>query len=99
MYHWRERKESVAYSIHSKSYASDIAKNVKKSYLKRNHIPGRVEYISGINQYRIVYDVVDNPLVSIIIPSKDHPKILKIVDILLIVILCVWIHYSISNLL
>lgn len=77
LYHWRERKESAAFSIGAKNYAAYAAKNAKLDYLKRNNIKGRIECIPGISQYRVVYDVVGNPLVSIIIPSKDHPEILK----------------------
>ena len=77
LYHWRERKESVAYAITSKNYAAEAARHAKEDYIRRNGISARLEYITGMSQYRIVYDVVGNPLVSIIIPSKDHPEILK----------------------
>ena len=77
LYHWRERKESAAFSIGAKNYAATAAKNAKLDYLRRNNIKGKVECIPGISQYRIVYDVIGNPLVSIIIPSKDHPEVLK----------------------
>ncbi|MCD7746070.1 MAG: glycosyltransferase [Lachnospiraceae bacterium] len=77
LYHWRERKESVAYAISSKNYASEAAKWEKEDYIRRNALPAHLEYIPGISQYRMVYEVVGNPLVSIIIPSKDHPDILR----------------------
>jgi glycosyltransferase involved in cell wall biosynthesis len=77
LYHWRERKESAAYASSSKNYAIERARDAKLDMLQRNHIDARLEYIEGISQYRPVYDVVGNPLVSIIIPSKDHPDILK----------------------
>ena len=77
LYHWRERKESVAYAITSKNYASEAARFAKEDYIRRNRIPARLEYIDGMAQYRIVYEVSGAPLVSIIIPSKDHPEILK----------------------
>lgn len=77
LYHWRERKESVAYAMTSKNYAAEAARHAKEDYIRRNGLKARLEYISGMSQYRIVYDVVGDPLVSIIIPSKDHPGILK----------------------
>lgn len=77
LYHWRERKESVAYAMNSKNYATEASGLAKKDALKRRSISGHIEYITGMNQYRIVYDPVGNPLVSIIIPSKDHFNILK----------------------
>lgn len=77
LYHWRERKESAAFSIGAKNYAANAARMAKLDYLKRNNINGRIEFIPGTAQYRIVYDVIGNPLVSIIIPSKDNNEILK----------------------
>ncbi len=77
LYHWRERKESVAYAMNSKNYAAVASCRAKEDYIKRNGIDAFMEYIPGMSQYRIVYNVHDNPLVSIIIPSKDHPEILR----------------------
>lgn len=77
LYHWRERKESVAFAIESKNYAAEAARYAKEDYIRRNNLKAHLEYITGISQYRIIYEVVDNPLVSIIIPSKDHPDILR----------------------
>lgn len=76
LYHWRERKESVAFAINSKNYASEAARYAKEDYIRRNGLKAHMEYIDGMSQYRIVYEVVDDPLVSIVIPSKDHPNIL-----------------------
>ena len=77
LYHWRERKESVAFAINSKNYASEAARYAKEDYIRRNGLNAHLEYIDGMSQYRIVYDVTDHPLVSIIIPSKDQPVILN----------------------
>lgn len=77
LYHWRERKESAAFSATSKNYAADAARYAKEDYIRRKGIEASVEYITGMPQYRIVYNVTENPLVSIIIPSKDHYDILK----------------------
>lgn len=77
LYHWRERKESVAFAMSSKNYATEASRYAKEDFIRRNHLKAHMEYISGMSQYHIVYEVVDNPLVSIIIPSKDHPEVLK----------------------
>jgi len=77
LYHWRERKESVAFAMSSKNYASEAARYAKEDYIKRNGIQAHMEPVVGMYQYRIVYHVVGDPLVSIIIPSKDHPNVLK----------------------
>ena len=76
LYHWRERKESAAYKSEAKNYAVIAAKKAKEDALFRRKIDGFVEFIPGISQYRIVYNVTGTPLVSIIIPSKDHPDVL-----------------------
>ena len=77
LYHWRERKESVAFSMSSKNYAADAAKYAKENWIKRNNVQAELEYISGMSQYRVIYKVKGNPLVSIVIPSKDNPQILE----------------------
>ena len=77
LYHWRERAESVAYNLGSKNYAVVAAKKAKEDYIRRNQIAARLEEIEPIYQYRFLYDVVGEPMVSIIIPSKDHPEILR----------------------
>ncbi|MBQ8603615.1 MAG: glycosyltransferase [Oscillospiraceae bacterium] len=77
LYNWRERKESVAYAMNSKNYAAEASCCAKEDYIRRNGLDAFMEYIPGLSQYRIVYNVKDDPLVSIIIPSKDHPDILR----------------------
>ena len=77
LYHWRERKESIAAGFTAKSYAVEAVRNARMDALKRRGLRGHMEYIPGISQWRTVYAVEGNPLVSIIIPSKDNPEILK----------------------
>lgn len=77
LYHWRERKESAAYAADAKNYAADAARRAKEDYIRRNGIKAHLEYIGEMAQYRVVYEVVGNPKVSMIIPSKDHPEVLK----------------------
>ncbi len=77
LYHWRERKESVAYAIGSKNYAAEAAGRAKEAALKRRGISGYMELETESSQYRTVYEPVGNPLVSIVIPSKDHPGLVK----------------------
>ena len=44
--------------------------------IRRENLDARMERIPGIDRFRIVYGTWRNPLVSIIIPSKDHPEML-----------------------
>lgn len=77
LYHWRERKESAAFAMSAKNYAADAARYAKEDWIRRNQENAYLEYIPGMSQYRMIYRVVGNPLVSIIIPSKDNPDVLK----------------------
>ncbi len=77
LYHWRERKESVAFEIGAKNYATDAAERAKLDALRRRGIEGRTEFIKENSQYRVVFDPTGYPLISIVIPSKDQPEILK----------------------
>ena len=77
LYHWRERRESVAFAMNSKNYASEAARHAKEDSIRRKGLNARLEPIPGMSQYRMVYEVTGQPLVSIIIPSKDHPEVLR----------------------
>ena len=76
LYHWRERDESTALSPESKSYIKERVKKMKEDTLERRGLTGEVEWLEDIYQYRVKYIPKDNPLVSIVIPSKDNPDIL-----------------------
>lgn len=77
LYHWRERKESAALDVSAKNYTLNTARQAKENWLKRNNIKGQLEYVYIISQYRVLYEVEGNPLVSIVIPSKDNLDILR----------------------
>lgn len=77
LYHWRERSQSIAQSMSAKSNVPLLTKVLKEDYLRRNGISGYAEEIPGIGQYRVVYKVSGSPLVSIIIPSKDNPDLVR----------------------
>lgn len=77
LYHWRERRESISFSMSSKNYAMEAAKNAKQDALQRRGIKGYMEHIPGMNQHRAVYEPINEPLVSIIIPSKDNMDMLR----------------------
>lgn len=77
LYHWRERKESVAYDPNAKPYALEVAKKLKEDMIARRGLSADVEYVEGEYQYRLVYHNDENEKVSIIIPSKDNYEVLK----------------------
>lgn len=77
LYHWRERKESTALDPSAKPYIFEAAKKSKEDALARRGLKGKLEMVDIMYQYRVNYISQDNPLVSIIIPSKDNYIVLK----------------------
>lgn len=78
LYYWRERKESVASTVHAKSYALDAARKAKEEAIARRGLKADVEFVEDVYQYHVVYHNPKQPMVSIIIPSKDNFGMLKI---------------------
>ncbi len=79
LYHWRVHSESTAkLNSHAKNYAFEAGKKAIEDHLKRVGLKGTVSEgcIEGI--YRVDYDVIGEPMVSIVIPNKDGKDILKV---------------------
>lgn len=73
LYHWRVSESSTAGEAGSKSYASDAGVKAVQSHLDRLGLPASVSLSRRPFTYRVVYDVPrERPLVSIVIPTKDH---------------------------
>ena len=77
LYHWRERKESTAVDPGAKPYILEAQKKTKLDALERRGLKGELELEDAMHQYRVRYISEKNPLVSIIIPSKDNFDVLK----------------------
>ncbi len=77
LYHWRERSGSTANDISSKTYVNEATEKAKKDALERRGIKGHLEWVDKSLQCRVVYDVIGEPKVSIVIPSKDNYEVLK----------------------
>lgn len=75
LYHWRERAGSTAVTMESKPYVLEAARKAKEDALKRRGLEGKLELIEGTYQIRVNYIPKGNPLVSIIIPSKDNVNV------------------------
>lgn len=76
LYHWRKIITSAAASETAKPHAFKAGRKALKEALIRRKFAGRVE-ILGPGRYRVRYRVEGEPLVSIIIPTKDHVDLLK----------------------
>ena len=74
MYYWRSHKASVASHINAKSYTIEAARGAVADHLTQCGFQN-FEILSTKafeTIFRIKYEVLRNPLVSIIIPNKDH---------------------------
>lgn len=77
LYHWRTRKESTANDLTAKPYIIESTIKAKTDALERRGLKGKLTCIDEITQYRVTYEPQGNPMVSVIIPSKDNYDILK----------------------
>ncbi len=78
LYHWRVHKSSTANVADSKPYAYEAGIKVIEEHLKRIGRNGKVEYgqdVPGI--YKIKFDIIGQPKVSILIPNKDNVNLLR----------------------
>ncbi len=73
LYSWRIHSNSTAGNPENKMYAYEAGKKALEAHLKRAGVKGEV-FINrnALGTYRIRYDIVGNPKVSILIPNKDH---------------------------
>ena len=68
LYYWRLHSNSVSMDLDTKAYAIDAAFRAVKSQLERNHINGSISNTKQLRTlYRIKYDIIGQPKVSIIL--------------------------------
>lgn len=72
LYHWRINDNSTAKSASTKTYANTAGVNAVSAHLKRMGIDGEVKNGVAPGFYDIRYKLTEEPLVSVIIPNKDH---------------------------
>ena len=78
LYYWRSHPDSVSSDINSKPYAIENGKKAVREHLKRCGIKGKVESSKEFPTiYRLSYDIIEEPLISILIPNKDNVKVLS----------------------
>jgi O-antigen biosynthesis protein len=76
LYHWRMGFTSSASSAGAKPFASESGRRAVEDALKRRGRAASVEVL-GPYRYRARYEIDPSPLVSIIIPTKDQPRLLQ----------------------
>ncbi|MFQ6862723.1 MAG: glycosyltransferase family 2 protein [Beduini sp.] len=77
LYHWRMHAASTAENPESKLYCYEAGRQAIQEHYQRIGIQANVECMKLWGMYHSTYETTGNPLVSIIIPNKDHEKILK----------------------
>lgn len=77
LYHWRCHIDSTAANPESKLYAFEAGRKSVEEHYKRIGIPAKVEHSSFYGMFRTKYCWKEQPLISIIIPNKDHIEDLK----------------------
>ena len=77
LYHWRCHINSTAANPESKLYAFEAGRKAVEEHYRRAGVPAKVEHSSFYGMFRTRYCWQQQPLISIIIPNKDHVEDLK----------------------
>ncbi len=79
LYYWRSHAGSVASDINAKTYAIEAAKKAVAAHLTACGFEGfKIESSRAFQTiFRIRYRLLEKPLISIIIPNKDHVQDLR----------------------
>lgn len=77
LYHWRKSETSTAMNANSKPYAYINQKNVLRSSVRQRKENAYIDSHVALGFWRKKYVIPTNPLVSIIIPTKNNFKYIK----------------------
>ena len=77
LYHWRAYEASTAGNPDSKKYAIDAGKNAVAAHFERCGYEADVRYTNVFILFQPQIKVKGTPKVSVIIPSYEHPDLLK----------------------
>ena len=78
LYHWRCNMDSTAADPSSKAYAYEAGRKAVREHYQRLGIDAKVEMTERPGWYRSHVKVQGNPLISVIIPNKDHTDDLEL---------------------
>lgn len=77
LYLWRSHRNSVSMDINSKKYAIDAGRRAVRDSIAREGLNVTVESSPAFPTiYKINYEIIGEPKISIIIPNKDGLKLL-----------------------
>jgi GT2 family glycosyltransferase len=77
LYHWRESETSTSKNSDAKPEALLNAKRSLEETLNRRGIKGSVDFSNRTHYFRVKRRIINEPKVSIVIPFKDKPELLK----------------------
>jgi glycosyltransferase involved in cell wall biosynthesis len=77
LYHWRAAVGSAARSAGEKPHAVEVARKAVADYLRRQRVEADVAFAPGAQFLEVAYRLDREPLVSIIIPTKDRRDLLS----------------------
>ena len=77
LYHWRACSGSTAQASSFKPYTLEAGRKAVSESLQRRGIDAKVSILENIAHFRVQYKLKTEPLVSIIIPTKDMVDVLS----------------------
>ncbi len=77
LYRWRTIETSTSANPEAKSYAHEAGQGALRAALKRRGVEAEVYDANLPFYYRVKRKVIDRPLVSIIIPFRNQPQLLR----------------------
>lgn len=73
LYYWRSHALSTASDISAKPYALEAGAAAINAQLARLGMAGKAQSLEGgPGSYRVRYELTEKPLISVLIPNKDH---------------------------
>lgn len=72
LYHWRSHTESTSEDPESKLYAFEAGRKAIEDHYVRTGISAKVSHGPFYGLYKSDYILTEEPLISIVIPNKDH---------------------------
>jgi len=78
LYHWRIIPESIASDIAAKPYVLEASRRVREDAVIRRGLAAVIEPLPQmVGYFRVAYKLLGDPLISIIIPTRDNEKMLR----------------------
>ncbi|WP_299595793.1 glycosyltransferase family 2 protein [uncultured Microbulbifer sp.] len=77
LYHWRAHAGSTALGSEQKSYTSAAGRKALQDFLDTCEIAGSVQETDDDNLYRVEYPLNNEPLVSLLIPTRDMLAVVR----------------------